>query len=129
MGTNFYWLSNKCDKCGHAEPRRHIGKSSFGWCFALRVYPSEEIACLDDWRVILESGGGVIVNEYGQTVTPDEMLRAITDRNISTAPTSKAWFAQNHAVLGPNNLARHAIGGLCVSHGPGTWDCLVGEFS
>lgn len=36
----------------------------------------------------------------------------------------------NQSERGPNGLLRHKIDGKhCISHGQGTWDCIVGEFS
>ena len=68
MGTNFYWLaepSPECPTC-HQRPveteRRHIGKSSAGWCFSLHVYlDGEGPADLDQWRERFARVGSAIV--------------------------------------------------------------------
>lgn len=85
----------------------HIGMSSFGWAFSLRLYPGvleehedyssswyvpddgtlyrvgqvlkkSNITCLDDWRKLFEAFG--CVDEYGRAVTADAMLNVITKR-------------------------------------------------
>lgn len=110
MGTNYYHhKAAPCPTCGHQDEPRHIGKSSGGWVFALHVYPEQGISDLPDWQ--REWATGTIKNEYGDTLTPQEMLSRITER-------SKEW------------LRRDRIDGRhCVGHGSGTWDLIVGEFS
>jgi hypothetical protein len=107
---------------------KHVGKSSAGWCFSLHVYPEEGIHDLADWRKILHTG--TICDEYGDGVSPKEMLSIITER---TWVTPNRWSAidyeSNNGEPGPNGLVRHRIGGGCIAHGEGTWDCIVGEFS
>lgn len=119
MGTNFYL----------EEDDLRIGKSSGGWCFALRVYPKMGINTLEDWKRAWS--GKNIVNEYGEYFTEKEMLKIITERQWNgSAVRSDAFMRQNHAVMGPNNLIRSEIDGIrCVGHGEGTWDYYAGEFS
>lgn len=50
MGTNYYLQKNVCGCCGRPEKQIHIGKSSAGWAFALRVYPHDGIKDYDDWN-------------------------------------------------------------------------------
>jgi hypothetical protein len=113
MGTNFYHYSEEPDACPHCGrsdkyEKKHIGKSSGGWAFSLCVHPLDGINSLDDWIALWESG--YILDEYGDLVTPAEMLARITQRN-------PGW-------------KRHDIDGrFCLAHGPGTWDLLQGEFS
>ncbi len=136
MGTNYY-----------AKERTtlipmdgwHIGKSSAGWCFSLHVMPDEGINTLADWRRVWEHPAVIIMNEYGETLTPAEMLEKITRRsrlpNAGSYPNQ--WYAseedmmrKNHAVPGPNGLLRHRIDGRhCIGHGEGTWDYIEGDFS
>jgi hypothetical protein len=53
MGTNYYLTEerNRCEHCGRADVinRWHIGKSSGGWAFKLRIHPSDGIKNLEDW--------------------------------------------------------------------------------
>lgn len=131
MGTNYYAVTGTCDHCGRGEDRKHIGKSSAGWCFGLHVYPDGSgPRDLDEWRAAWSEPGVVIRDEYGQDVTPAEMEAIVTARQGMEGGTSPRWYAENHAIAGPRGLARHGIDGwLCVGHGEGTWDEMVGEFS
>ena len=124
MGTNYY-----CTSPDEGEPL-HIGKSSSGWCFSLHVIPERELNSLEDWKAYLSKPGIEIVNEYEDRLTLDALLKIITERGRTTRdfPTPQ-WFSQNHAVPGPNGLARHALDWHCVGHGAGTWDLITGVFS
>ena len=117
MGTNYYLHDREpCSHCGREFPSKHIGKSSWGWCFGLHVIPEDGIATLDDWRDEWAQPGAYIVDEYGSRVSVEEMERIITQR------------AKTHSARG--GLVRHHIDDrLCVGHGEGTWDYIVGEFS
>jgi hypothetical protein len=140
MGTNYYWHNpNPCAECGHDpnEPK-HIGKSSMGWVFALRVYPDEGIEDLDDWREQWETGGR-IKDEYGREISVAEMLETITERrrdprNIELQPSGYgSWdefHRMNQSEPGPENsgLVR-ARRDRVYRHGSGTWDCHTGDFS
>ena len=58
MGTNYtvqIYTGNNAE--GEAEYEDlHIGKSSMGWVFSLRVYPERGIHSLYDWLPILLTG-------------------------------------------------------------------------
>jgi hypothetical protein len=136
MGTNYYHHEKPpCPTCGHAEETRHIGKSSAGWCFSLHIYPDAGIDNLAAWEARWSSG--VIKNEYGDTITPERMRQAITERGPGRSndhPYGYADWEQFHAMnrsqSGPNGLLRHQIDERhCIGHGEGTWDLIVGEFS
>jgi hypothetical protein len=128
----------KCDHCGHVEGAEslHIGKSSMGWCFSLHVIPELGINSLADWQERWKTG--VIENEYGETLTPEEMLSWITerrghewsDRDWQGFYGSEAQFhAWNQSLRGPRGLLRHRLGPHCIGHGEGTWDLIPGVFS
>lgn len=111
MGTNYYMTVNACQCCGRAESELHIGKSSGGWVFSLNTHPENGIETLDDWRAAWADNR--IRDEYGQTITPEEMERTVTQR--------KPW--QGRVLL------RHSIDGtFCLAHGDGTFDIMRGEF-
>lgn len=134
MGTNYYLEATPPPPCpccgrGYETQRLHIGKSSGGWCFSLHVIPEEGINSLADWQKRWSLPGFVIRDEYGDTHTSEQMLSVITVRAWGRAQQSASWYAQNHAVPGPNGLARHQIGRYCVGHGEGTWDLIPGDFS
>lgn len=141
MGTNYYIATmarcGKCgEECGHELDRRHIGKSSMGWCFALRVYPEDGINSLDDWRPLIERAA--VFDEYGGAVTPEVMLQTITQRGTGRSREKtpfmySSWadfHNKNHSTDGPNGLVRARVDGRhCIGHGDGTYDYIAGEFS
>lgn len=137
MGTNFYVTEEEpCDKCGRGGELRHIGKSSMGWCFSLRVYPEDDINTLDDWKKFW--AGKHIEDEYGEELSEEGMLVWITKRERPDFDWDKApamhtgweqFHAQNGSERGPNGMVRHRIDGHCIGHGEGTWDYIEGEFS
>jgi len=143
MGTNYYWYPEPpCPCCGRRPEPVHIGKSSGGWCFALHVYlkwvgaaPGDFIvAGLEAWKNKFETEGSYIEDEYGDRVSVETMLQAITERSARyhDFSQSSSWYEANHAVPGPNGLARRQIDGdFCIGHAPddGTWDICIGEFS
>ena len=119
MGTNYYLnipTGRVCPTCLHQKPSKslHIGKSSRGWVFALRVYPEQGINTLDDWIPLLDTG--VIRDEYDEEFSKNDLINIITDR---------LWLA-----TWPHGLLRSKVDGVhCVGHGPGTYDYFVGNFS
>ena len=132
MGTNYYLHTKAaCKTCGRPFEAKHIGKSSGGWCFSLHVIPDEGIYDLPDWEKLWKKRGSFIVDEYGDRVSKEKMMEIITKREWKGGEQwSHDQYTYNHAVPGPNGLARHRLGnGFCIQHGAGTWDCVLGEFS
>ena len=114
MGTNFYLHTKPdCECCGRPFPDIHLGKSSYGWRFSLHVMPEDGIANLDDWRARWNQPGAVIRDEYGETLTPEEMESRITQRSH---PSGR--------LLAHEVDARH-----CIGRGDGPFDYIVGDFS
>ena len=130
MGTNYYLhkKSDACPTCGHREGPRHIGKSSAGWCFLLAVYPNDGILDLADWVARWSAPEVLIRDEYGQDVTPAQMLAEVTERHGSPRYWSPSDYERNHAAPGPNGLVRHRFDDY-TTHGAGTWDCTTLAFS
>jgi hypothetical protein len=142
MGTNYYLIhtANACAKCGRSdETRRHIGKSSAGWCFLLHVEPQNGIADLPDWEDLWSRPDTRIEDEYGKALTPADMRLVIMARSGRPFDERGPWtgwgydgeadfHGKNHSERGPNGLLRHRIDHYCIGHGAGTWDLLVGEF-
>jgi hypothetical protein len=128
MGTNYYVRENICDCCGRYD-EIHIGKSSGGWCFTLRIYPSKGINDLKDWIPFLQ--GKKIFNEYDEEVSYQKLMDTITNRSwVPRTILSDDFLERNYAVNGPNGLLRTKINGrFCVAHGEGTWDLVIGDFS
>ena len=89
MGTNYYLKAPSCSHCGAARTLLHIGKSSAGWNFALRIYPEpvdllsrfgvEKIQELDDWRPLFQRFE--ILDEYHRKIEPAEMISIIAGRS------------------------------------------------
>ena len=140
MGTNYYHEIGVCEHCGHAEHRRHIGKSSFGWCFSLHVEPDDHAFphSWDEWQEEFISGR--IVDEYGEEVDTEDFYSVVTERSHKIPFDDCRWWRgykdethfhiHNCSQRGPNNLLRHRIDGRhCIGHGDGTWDLITGEFS
>jgi len=131
MGTNYCLQNKPCSHCGLVDNKSilHIGKSSGGWCFGLHVLPEEGIETLDDWTRLFEDPDKEIVDECGDKIEKGKMLQIITERSWSRPPKFQ-WNCGAYAEPGPNGLYRHKIiPDLCVGHGEGTWDYIVGEFS
>lgn len=128
MGTNYYLKTAACECCGLHDERNtmHIGKSSYGWCFSLHVgkwlndlEDSPEAHSLKDWQELWSREGWVIVNEYKEPITPEDILRIITMRGGEYGYSQDGMDVEHHKVDG-----RH-----CIGHGEGTWDYITGEFS
>ncbi len=138
MGTNFYLrslASPPCPTCGHAgEPQElHIGKSSAGWNFGLRIHPElsaehravfgvASINELDDWKPLFELF--LIFDEYGDAVTADVLLKSITERSHPNGLLSRLTAGPEH--MGPYGYLRQP-GELLA--GKGTYDLCNYEFS
>lgn len=121
MGTNYYLYSEPCPACGKDDEERwYIGKSSYGWCFAL-----EEMD-LEEWKEVWTKG--VIRDEYGKEISPECMLEIVTVRGVGGHLSVSAQFLkENCAEAGPNGLLRRQVDGVhCIAHGQGTWDITRG---
>ena len=83
MGTNYY-LHEKppCPTCGHETEPLHIGKSSVGWAFALRIMPERKIHDLMCWYDLARAPGAIIRNEYHEILTPNEFLTMVKMRRF-----------------------------------------------
>ena len=134
MGTNYYLHAPKCLHCGkESEDSLHLGKSSYGWCFGLHIYPELNITTyhrLLDLILERSNEGWTIQDEYGKTKSIEEFRDTVENRRQSGKGMTQDWLSKNYAVKGPNGLARHRLDGrYCLGHGEGTYDYLVGEFS
>lgn len=127
MDTNYYVYIPAEDSVGKYEAL-HIGKSSSGWVFSLRIHPNRGINTLYDWMpVLLDTQNTIfIVDEYGRPVTIPELLRVITCRGRNEVPTfTQLELNRNQAVFGINNLLRSWDSKV---HGEGTWDYYDCDF-
>ncbi len=149
MGTNYYWINNVCKHCNKGSEKIHIGKSSYGWCFSINTVPEYSINSLADWVQRWETPHSIIKDEYGETITPAEMLSIITNRegvadfnkpypqptafarelNINGYNDWDTFHANNHSEPGLKGLLRHVPDGQhCIRQGSGTYDYMSGYF-
>jgi len=139
MGTNYYLCPNRCSHCGRSDEKKHIGKSSAGWAFALHVYPEDGIKDLADWIPLFHDKKNHVEDEYGREISSQMMLEVIRDRqgigrDWKKVPSMYAswddFHEKNYSEKGPNGLVRASVDNRrCIGHGEGTWDLIVGEFS
>lgn len=129
MGTNYYLKQNVCECCGKAEEELHIGKSSAGWHFSLHIIPELGIMDLESWKKLFANNK--IVDEYGDEVSTEKMLKVITERSWDRdeAPDEK-FLKDNSAEIGLNGLLAHGYSPYRkVIRTNGTYDLLEWEFS
>ena len=135
MSTNYFLHAPACPHCGtENEAPRHLGKSSMGWCFALHVYPEEDLHNWQDvWNHIdwlVNEADYIIKDEYGRVVDPATFFGIVWDRgNCPWKILSKQWLKGNHVIPGPFGLARHRLDDRCIGHGDGPFDYIIGDFS
>lgn len=128
MGTN-YWYDELppppclCCKRPFKQQKLHIGKSSYGWYFALHVIPELGINELINWIPLFAKPGSYILDENKQFISASDMIEIITCRSAG-----KTGAAARAAEIVSNNLTRHKISHHCVGHGA-TWDLILGDFS
>jgi hypothetical protein len=114
VGTNYYWHERlKCKCCNRPYPKKHIGKSSFGYAFALHIYPEEGIYNLNDWQKLFNVPNSWITNEYG------EIVSTINMNNVILRPKAKKEEIFVHCEVD----GKHCIGNEYRV------DYIVGEFS
>jgi len=126
MGTNYYWHNSPSDT------PKHIGKSSCGWYFALRIYPEDGIVNLGLWMNLFTKPNTHIEDEYGRFVTVDEMLKTILERKGgSYLKWDKKKFDENYAERGEHDLVRSVLSDRCAGHAPNgePYSYFIGEFS
>lgn len=115
MGTNYYYLDD--------EKELHIGKSSGGWVFAMKIHPKHNIKSYEDWKKIFNKG--VIIDEYETPLTTIKMIDIIENRTKYLGHTNKV--SDSYAETSPNGLHRTKIGPYCKEHFE-TWEIIEHEF-
>lgn len=137
MGTNYYLRQAACSQCGHVPAELHIGKSSAGWNFGLRIYPKiaeapnkhlaswdvAEICELNDWRALFDRFS--IFDEYDSPVSIDDMIATITARSHPKGLASRL-------TAGPDLMGLYYDPVRTCSEtfaGKGTYDLCAYEFS
>ena len=78
MGKNYYARINICECCGRYD-EIHIGKSSFGWRFAVEIN-EEYYKTLDELNQFLNKENVKLVDEYGKELDPNSLFLLIEDK-------------------------------------------------
>lgn len=118
-GENYYLYES-----GRIQPLL-LGNDRAGWCFALNTIPQLGLNALEDWQQLWSQDGSVIVSSRKSGVGSGEMYQLITKRSQHpVAERDPGWWARNNAEPGPFRLARFRVGGICVTHGDGTYDLV-----
>lgn len=80
MGTNYYLCDRTqekhCATCICTE-KLHIGKSSAGWVFTLRIHPSLDILEYPDWEELFDNPNTYILDEYDKHVAEETIKKKI----------------------------------------------------
>ena len=77
--------------------RINIGKSSSGWKFCLHIYPKHNINSFKDWYDILKNDEYIIVDEYNNVISLNEMIDKVTSaiKGLFT-PNGVAYADKGH---------------------------------
>ena len=135
MGTNYYaFTGNKveveCD-CGFKhlmDEKLHIGKNSFGWMFSLHTIPEKGIFELEDWLPILKKSK--IVDEYGDEITYDDMLKTILKTEKRKISKESQWrLADEASKLGYHLDTEHWLLYMDKKGKMGNYALVSGDFS
>jgi len=78
MSTNYYLRTQPCEKCGHSEYKKHIGKSSSGWEFCFRGYLDESIVSYQGWVKEISCENKEIIDECGNIIKFDAFTQIIS---------------------------------------------------
>ena len=80
MGTNYYFqpIPMQCGECKRAFPKKHIGKSSYRFRFALSADTASS------WREMVRiiSEPGYIEDEYGEEKGLDEFILFVESKQV-----------------------------------------------
>jgi len=131
MTTNYYAVNTETGE------ELHIGKKSYGWCFALHVIPEQNLNNLDDWIDILNGTYYEIINEYGDLLSLSQLLNIIVNEPDDLCESqfvlhgSEEKFHETHYSMRYNSkLVRARIdNNFCIGHGAGPYDYVIGNFS
>lgn len=128
MGVNYYVSNPKTpDRFG-----MHIGKSSGGWCFSLRVYPEYSLTTFQHWLDFLAKlPEPCVMDGEGGFYTVAQFKRVVENRMWAHANSAfvRKYLDSGEAVMGRNGLLSVPVDGVhCVGHGEGTWDYIAVDF-
>lgn len=128
MGTN-YFVSKKPSLIGILQggetEELHLGKSSVGWCFSLRIYPERGLVNLESWYRYMASGRTIITDEYGGEHELESIIDRIVNRRFNAHSTPKD---SSRRQFHKDGCQRHRISEVCKP-GKGPYDLCNYEFS
>lgn len=142
MGTNFY-LRPKNEIS--ADNDIHIGKSSYGWRFALHYIP-KLAESIEQWQQLYNNPNYKIIDEYDSELSPDDLDNIILCRGkqfpdakdgtfpytpIYTLAAAKNIERQENCQVDYSTfLIKHTIPSTLSANPDGiTFDLISGDFS
>lgn len=107
MGTNYYLKLKDHPLVKTKNSLLHMGKSSAGWHFLLKIYPPH-INSFEDWKKVYNSKEYEIINEYDEIISWKEMEDIITNRKQHEFIESDSEEVFERKLLtAQNRLGRH----------------------
>ena len=89
MGTNYYAIKKK-PRIVKIYDEIHLGKSSIGWKFVFQE--QEQYHNFEEFKdFILNNNEWIIKDEYGEEVSPKELLKLIEEKQKENNPDDFTW--------------------------------------
>lgn len=79
MGTNYYLRMPNCKVCKRNKEELHIGKSSGGYPFFLRIYEERGLDNWGEWVNFIKENHVKIFDEYDREVEKEEFIEKVND--------------------------------------------------
>lgn len=103
MGMNFYLVKNRPS----IDNGLYIGKSSFGWRFIFYKTSTQDcnklLNTFEKWRDYLkettETGTHVIMNEYDEIVSYDQLMKLIASKQEEDNPDMLKYYENVNGYL------------------------------
>ena len=114
MGTNYYYRERPCPTCKHSPNESHIGKSSGGWVFSFQAdYDNKS---WKDWQRTLQSGEGIIVDEYGDEMAFDVFKRMVKNKQRNPENYNHALRHPEHSYCDDEGYSFYGNGFLMTNN-------------
>lgn len=107
--------------------RINIGKSSSGWKFCLHIYPNHNINSFKDWHDILKNDEYIIVDEYNNVISLNEMINIITKKPGVYKKEDAGKIIDNQYIVSEVGLLQHSYKGFIVVENE-TYDYLICDY-
>lgn len=107
--------------------RINIGKSSSGWKFCLHIYPNHNINSFKDWHDILKIDEYMIVDEYNNVISLNEMINIITKKPKVYKKEDAGKIIDNQYIVSEVGLLQHSYKGFIVVENE-TYDYLICDY-